>query len=213
MNNKSTDPKSCFAKNLKDYMDRNSVSRKKLSDDLNIKYSTICEWLKGTMLPRADKLELVADYFKTTSSKLLEDPNVEILTYKYPYVTKIPAGYSLERASDEFFAGWGIISMKRNVEPHFGIQTTHECNPSQPHYANGEPISFTITDKIFDFGRDYVIRRDGHDAEIVTIYQDPNVISHIRFVMVPVYNEEKNYTPFYFNDDESGYEILGIVDK
>ena len=68
-------------------------------------------------------------------------------------------------------------------------------------------------EKYFDFGRDYVIRRDGHDAEIVTIYQDPNVISHIRYVMVPVYNEEKDYTPFYFNDDESGYEILGIVDK
>ena len=36
MNNKSTDPKSGFAKNLKDYMYRNSVSRKKLSEDLNI---------------------------------------------------------------------------------------------------------------------------------------------------------------------------------
>ena len=213
MNNKSTDPKSCFAKNLKDYMDRNSVSRKKLSDDLNIKYSTICEWLKGTMLPRADKLELVANYFKTTSSKLLEDPNAEILTYKYPFVTKIPAGYTLEQASDEFFAGWGIISMKRNIEPHFGLQTTHESNPSQPHYASGEPVSFTITDKITEYGRDYVIRRDGHDAEIVIIYQDPDETRYLRYIMVPVYNEEKDYNPFYFNDDESGYEILGIVDK
>ena len=58
-------------------------------------------------------MELVANYFKTTSSKLLEDPNAEILTYKYPFVTKIPAGYTLEQASDEFFAGWGIISMKK----------------------------------------------------------------------------------------------------
>jgi len=165
------------------------------------------------MLPRADKMEIVANYFNVTSSRLLEDPNVEVLVYKYPFVTKIPSGYTLERAADEFFAGWGMITMKRNVEPHFGIQTSHECNPSQPHYANGEPISFTITNKILEFGRDYLIRRDGHDAEIVAIYQDPNEISQIRYVMVPVYNDENNYTPYYFNDDESGYEILGVVDK
>ena len=56
MNSKNTDPKICFATNLKKIMEAKKISRKKLSDDLNIKYSTLCEWLKGTMMPRTDKM-------------------------------------------------------------------------------------------------------------------------------------------------------------
>ena len=37
MNNKNTDPKICFATNLKRYMEIHNVSRKKLSEDINIK--------------------------------------------------------------------------------------------------------------------------------------------------------------------------------
>ena len=41
MNNKTTDPKVCFATNLKRYIEIYKVSRRKLSDDINIKYSTM----------------------------------------------------------------------------------------------------------------------------------------------------------------------------
>lgn len=228
MNIKNTDPKLCFATNLKRYMEVFKVSRKQLSNDINIKYSTICEWLKGTMLPRADKMEIVANYFNTTSSRLLEDPNAEILVYKYPFVTKIPAGYSLEQSADEFFAGWGVVQHVKNIPNYFGLKITHECNPMQPRYVNGEHISFKITKEVDEYDHDYLIRRNGHDAEIVRIYEDqdpPILISYndnlededeslkvIYYVMIPVYNEEKNYEPFHTFNLSAEYEIIGKAD-
>lgn len=109
MTNKTTDSKKCFSENLKTIMKNKNISRNQLSSDLGIKYSTICEWIKGTMLPRADKMEAVANYLNTTSSKLLEDPFAEALIIKYPFVNGLPYGYTLEQASEEFFNGWGMI--------------------------------------------------------------------------------------------------------
>ena len=226
MNNKTTDPKVCFATNLKRYMEIYKVSRRKLSDDINIKYSTICEWLKGTMMPRADKMEIVASYFNTTSSRLLEDPNAEVLVHRYPIVTKIPDGYTLEQAADEFFSGWGVISHKKSIPDYYGLTITHECNPMQPRYAKGEPVSFTITNRIDEFDCDYVIRRDGHDAEIVRVYEDQNPPypyvdeneedggpELIYYVMIPVYNEENNYEPYHTDSWSAEYKVIGKVDK
>lgn len=220
MNSKNTDPKICFATNLKKIMETKKVSRKKLSDDLNIKYSTLCEWLKGTMMPRADKMELVASYFNTTSSRLLEDPNTEILVYKYPFVTRIPADYTLEQASEEFFAGWGVIQHIKNIPNYYGLTITHECNPVQPRYARGEFISFKLTNEVTDYDCDYLIRRNGHDAEIVRIFEDqepPFIVEDdedddrelIYYVMIPVYNEEKNYEPYHTFNLSADYEIIG----
>lgn len=214
MDNKiNTDPKICFATNLKKYMKNNNISRKQLSDDLEIKYSTLCEWLKGTMLPRSDKMDKIAKYFKVTSSDLLEDPNVQTVSYQYPFVSKIPAGYTLEQASKEFFQGWGQVINSKNPVNQFGLICNGECNPMQPHFAKGEPVSFIITNKIDDYDEDYVIRRDGHDAEIVRIFRDQSEIKYKRYIMVPVYNDEGNYQyPYEYDEDELGYEILGKVE-
>jgi repressor LexA len=213
MKDSINDTKKYFATNFKHYLDINNINRKKISEDLNIKYSTICEWLKGTMLPRADKLNQIADYFKVSPAKLLENSDEPILSYQYPFVTKIPSGYSFEQASAEFFSGWGVINYKHDIKEHFGIIVNHECNPSQPHYAIGEPVSFVITNKITEFDKDYVIRRDNHNAEIVRIYEDLDENKYLKYIMVPVYNEEKVYTPYYYDYDELGYEVLGIIDK
>ncbi len=226
MDNRKTDPKQCFAHNLKYFMDLKGINRNKLSEDLGIKYSTICEWLKGSMLPRADKMEIVANYFNVTSSRLLEDPNEEILIYKYPFVSRIPDGYSLAQATDEFFVGWGIIQHKKNVEPHFGLQIIHECNPMQPRYVKGESVSFKLTNSVSDYDHDYLIKRKGHDAEIVRIYEDQNPpyildndeenfddYNEIKYyVMIPVYNVEKVYEPYHTFNLDADYEIIGKVD-
>jgi len=212
MDNKSLDPKKCFSINLNKLMEQRNVSRNKLSEELNIKYSTLCEWMKGTMMPRADKLELVANYFNVPSSRLLEDPNSKVLSVRYPFVTKIPNGYTLEQAANEFFAGWGIIQFMDNAPEHIGIKTTHPCNPTQPRYATGEPVSFMITDKITEFDKDYLIQRDGHDAEIVRIYKKPNS-EELEYIMVPIYNDEQVYSVTYEYDElEASYKIIGIVD-
>lgn len=142
------------------------------------------------------------------------------MVYKYPFVTKIPDGYTLEQASDEFFSGWGVIQHVKQVPNHYGLTITHECNPMQPRYAKGEPVSFKLTSYVSDYDCDYLIRRKGHDAEIVRIYEDqepPFIVEDdenddreiIYYVMIPVYNEENNYEPYHTFNLSADYEIIG----
>lgn len=70
MNNES---KEIFAKNLDFYMNRKGVDRNKLCADLDLKYTTVRDWLKGITYPRIGKIELLADYFGINKSDLIEN--------------------------------------------------------------------------------------------------------------------------------------------
>lgn len=65
--------KEVFAKNLKYYMDYEEVDRKKVSDDLDIPYTTFNDWYNAETYPRIDKIEMLANYFGIKKSDLIED--------------------------------------------------------------------------------------------------------------------------------------------
>lgn len=68
---KSTDKnKKLFSQNLKYYMGINNKSRNDLSHDLNISYTTICDWVNGKVIPRSKKIEPIAKYFGIEVSDL-----------------------------------------------------------------------------------------------------------------------------------------------
>ena len=64
-----------FTYNLKREMDRNNVSAKELSAGTGIPYTTILDWIKGNKMPRIDKLDLLADFFKIPLSDLFRSPD------------------------------------------------------------------------------------------------------------------------------------------
>lgn len=65
--------KKIMSKNIQYYMDRKGVDRNKMSDDLDFKYTTLTDWIKGNTYPRIDKIELMANYFGIQKSDLVED--------------------------------------------------------------------------------------------------------------------------------------------
>ena len=65
--------KEIMARNLQHYMDSYGVDRKRLANDLNIKYSTLSDWLMAKTYPRIDKIELLTNYFIILKSDLVED--------------------------------------------------------------------------------------------------------------------------------------------
>ena len=73
-----------LAKNLKEIMKLKGIKRKDLSDQLNIKYSTLSEWLKATRYPRIETLRLVADYLEVSIYDLMS--NEEMVNYKHKYL-------------------------------------------------------------------------------------------------------------------------------
>lgn len=64
--------KQVLAKNLSYYMEKKSVDRHKLCEDLNFKYSTVCEWLSAKKYPRIDSIEKLANYFGVAKSDIIE---------------------------------------------------------------------------------------------------------------------------------------------
>lgn len=69
--------KEIFAYNLKRYMDQKNIDRNQLCLDLDLKYSTVSEWISGKKYPRIDKIELLAQYFDIQKSNLIERVSTE----------------------------------------------------------------------------------------------------------------------------------------
>ncbi|HEL1582786.1 TPA: helix-turn-helix transcriptional regulator [Streptococcus suis] len=65
--------KDIFSKNLKYYMDKKGVDRNQLCSDLDLKYTTVRDWIKGITYPRIGKIELLANYFGINKSDLIEE--------------------------------------------------------------------------------------------------------------------------------------------
>lgn len=68
-----SDYKKIFSKNLKLYMDINNKSQIDIVNDLHLSQSTVSNWCTGLKLPRMDKVQMLADYFKIEKSDLLEN--------------------------------------------------------------------------------------------------------------------------------------------
>ena len=65
--------KEIFANNLSFYMKQKGVDRNTLCADLDLKYTTVRDWLKGITYPRIGKIELLANYFNINKSDLIEN--------------------------------------------------------------------------------------------------------------------------------------------
>ena len=71
--------KQLMAKNISRLMKENNIDRKKLSNDLKVKYTTLSDWINAKTYPRIDKIELLADYFNVTKADLVEDKERQVL--------------------------------------------------------------------------------------------------------------------------------------
>ena len=70
---KAEENKQIMANNIQRYMDQRGISRQQLCDALDIKYTTLRDWLKGLTYPRIGKVEAMANYFGCEKSDLIED--------------------------------------------------------------------------------------------------------------------------------------------
>ena len=70
---KAEENKQIMAQNIQRYMDQRGITRQQLCDALDIKYTTLRDWLKGITYPRIGKVEAMANYFGVEKSDLIED--------------------------------------------------------------------------------------------------------------------------------------------
>ena len=71
-----------FAENLSYYMKLHKVDRVMLANELGFKYTTVCDWCNGKVVPRKNKIKVLANYFSISESdltwrdNLLTDKNI-----------------------------------------------------------------------------------------------------------------------------------------
>lgn len=68
--------KKIFSKNLNRYMALNGKTQTDLINDLGFNKSAVSTWCNGTRLPRMDKVDTLARYFKINRSDLIEEKSL-----------------------------------------------------------------------------------------------------------------------------------------
>lgn len=63
-----------FSKNLRFYLKKFNKTQKEVAESIGTLPGTFGAWARGEVLPRADKLTALAEYFRITEGDLLEDP-------------------------------------------------------------------------------------------------------------------------------------------
>ncbi|QFJ55925.1 helix-turn-helix domain-containing protein [Pseudobutyrivibrio xylanivorans] len=60
---KNQETKKVVSENLKFLLLQNGKTRKDVCQDLNIKYTTFCDWINGRIIPKYQNLEMLGEYF------------------------------------------------------------------------------------------------------------------------------------------------------
>ena len=65
-----TGMKAVFSDNIRSFMKKNSKTRKELCRDLDIRYTTFCDWINGRTLPGPAQIKKLEDYFNVRTGEL-----------------------------------------------------------------------------------------------------------------------------------------------
>ena len=140
--------KSIMSKNIIKFMKENNVDRRKLSKDLNIKYTTLSDWINAKTYPRIDKIEMLANYFNVNKSDLVEDKStinsIDTLPVReIPIVSQISAGlpiYAEENILERTYIATKQLNSSKEI---FGLRVSGDSMDKE--FRDGDVV---IVEKI-----------------------------------------------------------------
>lgn len=197
--------KQVMAKNISRLMKENNIDRKKLSNDLKVKYTTLSDWINAKTYPRIDKIELLADYFNVTKADLVEDKEKQALetlpVKKIPVLSKISAGmpiYTEENLIDYIY--FATKNLNHNKE-EFGLCVSGDSMDKL--FQDGD-IVVVEKDAIVENGQLGVVMINGYNATVKRIRYNNDQI-----ILIPESNNPQHYPQVYGKNDE--VKIVGRV--
>ena len=192
--------KSAFSVNLTNLMQKSNTDRYKLSDDLNIPYSTIGSWLQAKTFPRDDVLEVIANYFNVEPPDLITNFGSSTKAVRINVYGAIPAGVPLEAI--EFIDGFEEIPREWTLGNKEYIALRVQGDSMFPEYLEGDVVIVLLCSD-FDNGDDCVVFIDGYDATLKRCYRTDKGIQ-----LKPL---NQAYPPKTYGEGDEPIEILGIV--
>ena len=197
--------KQIMAKNISRLMKENNIDRKKLSDGLKVKYTTLSDWINAKTYPRIDKIELLADYFNVTKADLVEDKERQVLetlpVKKIPVVSKISAGlpiYSEENLIDYVYFAKDKLNDKKE---EFGLKVSGD---SMNKLFDEGDVVVVEKDSIVENGQLGVVMINGYNGTVKRIRYNGDQI-----ILIPESNNPSHYPQVYGKNDE--VKIVGRV--
>ena len=197
--------KQVMAKNISRLMKENNIDRKKLSNDLKVKYTTLSDWINAKTYPRIDKIELLADYFNVTKADLVEDKEKQVLetlpVKKIPVVSKISAGlpiYSEENLIDYIYFATNKLNSDKE---EFGLKVSGDS--MDKIFQDGD-IVVVEKDSIVENGQLGVVMINGYNATVKRIRYNGDQV-----ILIPESNKTNHYPQVYGKNDE--VKIIGRV--
>lgn len=197
--------KQVMAKNISRLMKENNIDRKKLSNDLKVKYTTLSDWINAKTYPRIDKIELLADYFNVTKADLVEDKEKQVLetlpVKKIPVVSKISAGlpiYSEENLVDYIYFATNKLNSDKE---EFGLKVSGDS--MDKIFQDGD-IVVVEKDSVVENGQLGVVMVNGYNATVKRVRYNGDQI-----ILIPESNNQSHYPQVYGKNDE--VKIVGRV--
>lgn len=201
--NNEINVKLILANNIKKIMKEKQVTRQQLATDLDVKYSTLCEWLKGTKLPRSEKLDALSEYFDITIAELMAPDRLESML-KAPIIVELKPDISINDALKHNY-GYRLTT----DENCFTFKLFDEVGEKFSLARPGDTMLFQIRDfsniDLLEDGKSYFIRRKGKYGEIARLVKTNNLI-----LLVPYFNKEHDYEPIVYTED-CDIEIIAVA--
>ena len=65
--------KKTMSENLNYYIESRNLDKRSVADDLGVRHSTFYSWCNGSVYPRIDKIEMLADYLHIDKMDLINE--------------------------------------------------------------------------------------------------------------------------------------------
>ena len=159
--------KEIFANNLSFYMEQKGVDRNTLCADLDLKYTTVRDWLKGITYPRIGKIELLANYFKINKSDLIENKTATAQTSDFllEEITNTARKLSPENKKIVLRTSEDLLKEQKNEEE----TKINEVSEKVIDLYQVEVVSETAAACGFNYGFGY----DDTDRETIEVDEQP----------------------------------------
>ena len=166
-----------MSRNIQKYMAITGKSRRDVSDQTEIKYSTLSEWINCNKYPRIDNIQRLAECFGIDKSALIEDDASKAgipynPTHRIPILGRISAGLPLY--AEEHIEGYTYTELNHGGE-YFALRVTGDSMTAAR--INEGDILFVRRQDIVENGEIAVVLVNGDDATVKRFHRDGDTVT------------------------------------